>query len=154
MNWKTTHSSSAPSTALANETSTALSAPCIDQPTAPPMSAPTRPRMSEMNMRYVPYGPDQRQSLIDFIAGDRYPFNGVPQPTREQAASWIDSGIYTEWFWIVATSGPVGVMHYQDASAIHAEVHMRLHGPFRGDLPCVLARRYEPSVGYYARSWT
>lgn len=85
-----------------------------------------------MHIRYVPYEPDQRQALIDFIAADRYPFNGVPHPTKEQAASWIDSGIYAEWFWLVVASKPVGVMHYRDASDIHAEVHLRLHTPYRG----------------------
>ncbi len=95
-----------------------------------------------MHIRYVPYEPDQRQALIDFIAADRYPFNGVPQPTKEQAASWIDSGIYAEWFWLLAASEPVDMMHYQDASDIHAEVHLRLHTPYRGQGPGTAALRW------------
>lgn len=77
--------------------------------------------------------PDQRDALIAFIAADSYPFNGVPAPTEKDVASWIDKGIYTETFWIVlGGTTRVGVMQYQDASAIHAEIHIRLHAPYRG----------------------
>jgi len=85
-----------------------------------------------MNLSFVPYKADQRPSLIDFIAADTYPFNGTPRPTQEQVASWIDKGLYTETFWIIYDGTPVGVVQYQDASEVHAEIHIRLRTPFRG----------------------
>lgn len=85
-----------------------------------------------MSERYLPFTPDQRQSLIDFIATDTYPFNGVPHPTKDQVAAWLDGGTYAEWFWIARDGDPVGIMHYQDASDTHAEVHLRLRTPLRG----------------------
>ena len=82
---------------------------------------------------FTPFTEDQRKRLIDFIAADTYPFNGTPTPTKTQVADWIDNGVYTETFWITSETGrPVGVIQYQDASMIHAEVHIRLHAPFRG----------------------
>lgn len=92
-----------------------------------------RTNQAGMTVSFLPAPSDQRDALIAFIAADTYPFNGVPAPTAADVASWIDKGIYTETFWItLAGTTRAGVMQYQDASAIHAEVHIRLHAPYRG----------------------
>ncbi|MGI8687081.1 MAG: GNAT family N-acetyltransferase [Thermomicrobiales bacterium] len=92
---------------------------------------------------YLPFTADQRDALINFVAADTYPFNGVPAPTREDVASWIDKGIYTETFWITLDGTTrVGVVQYQDASPIRAEVHIRLHRPYRGQ-----------GIGTHAITW-
>jgi RimJ/RimL family protein N-acetyltransferase len=86
-----------------------------------------------MGLSFRTFIPSEMEALIDFIVVDSYPFNANPHPTRQQVASWIDSGLYSETFWIIDDErGPVGAMHYQDASAITAEVHIRLHTPYRG----------------------
>lgn len=86
-------------------------------------------RYDQANRRisYIRWSADQRDALIDFIAADTYPYNGVPEPTGEQIASWIDKGLYAETFWITLNGiTRVGVVQYQDASSIHAEVHIRI----------------------------
>lgn len=88
---------------------------------------------ADTSVSFLPCTPGHRDALLAFIAADTYPFNGVTKPTREEVASWIDKGIYTETFWIILDGTTrVGVMHYQDASAAHAEVHIRLHAQYRG----------------------
>jgi len=47
---------------------------------------------------YVQFAPDDREALIDFVAADTYPYNGVPEPTREQVTSWIDKDFYADTF--------------------------------------------------------
>jgi len=82
---------------------------------------------------FTPVAPDERDALIAFIAADTYPYNGTPQPTPAQVASWLNTGLYTESFWITCEDGArIGAMHYSNASAVHAEVHIRLHRPYRG----------------------
>jgi RimJ/RimL family protein N-acetyltransferase len=84
-------------------------------------------------LAYMRCTAEHRDPLIAFIAADTYPFNAVPQPAPDDVARWIDTGYYTESFWIAAAGGTrAGLLHYQDASAIHAEVHIRLHTPYRG----------------------
>jgi RimJ/RimL family protein N-acetyltransferase len=86
-----------------------------------------------MGISYERYTPDERDELIAFVVADTYPYNGVPQPTPAQVAQWIDDGLYTETFWIVLDGATrVGILQYQDASAIPAEVHIRLHTSYRG----------------------
>jgi len=92
-----------------------------------------------VNASCIPVAPDERDALIAFIAADTYPYNGTPQPTPVQVASWLDKRLYTESFWITRDDGTrIGAMHYSDggdagnASAIHAEIHIRLHHPYRG----------------------
>lgn len=80
-----------------------------------------------------PVASDERDALIAFIAADTYPYNNVPQPTPMQVTSWLDKGLYTESFWITRGDGTrIGGMHYDDASAVHGELHIRLHRPYRG----------------------
>src|SRR6185312_1682768 len=89
--------------------------------------------LSSMGLSFRTFIPGEMEALIDFIVADSYPCNANPHPTREQVASWIDSGLYSETFWIVDDGyGLVGAMHYHDASAITAEVHIRIHTPYRG----------------------
>lgn len=88
---------------------------------------------TQRTISYVQFVPDERDALIDFVAADTYPYNGVPEPTREQVASWIDKDFYAGTFWITLGGATrVGVVQYQDASAKHAEVHIRLHTAYRG----------------------
>ncbi len=77
--------------------------------------------------------PEERDALAAFVAADTYPYNAVPAPTVASVAAQIDAGYYTGTFWIVRDAGVrVGIVQYQDASATHAEVHIRLHTPHRG----------------------
>lgn len=92
-----------------------------------------------MNTLCTPVAPDERDALIAFIAADTYPYNGTPQPTPAQIALWLDTGLYTASFWITRDDGTrIGTMHYNDgsdgsdAAAVHAEIHIRLHRPYRG----------------------
>ncbi len=94
---------------------------------------PRRINRTDTTVSYLPYVPDQRDALIAFVTADTYPFNGVPAPTSEDVASWIDTGIFTETFWIMLDGTTrAGVVQYQDASLIHAEIHIRLHTLYRG----------------------
>jgi RimJ/RimL family protein N-acetyltransferase len=88
-----------------------------------------------MGISYEHYTSDECDELIAFIVADTYPYNGVPQPTPAQVAKWIDDGhgLYTATFWTALDGATrVGILQSQDASAIHAEVHIRLHTPYRG----------------------
>lgn len=94
---------------------------------------PSRLDHTQRMISYVQFAPDEREALIDFVAADTYPYNGVPEPTREQVASWIDKDFYADTFWITLGGATrVGVVQYQDASARHAEGHIRLHTAHRG----------------------
>jgi len=86
-----------------------------------------------MRLSYPSVTLDERDALIDFVVADTYPYNADPAPTREHVASIFDKGFYTETFWIMRDDTTrVGIVQYQDASPIHAEVHIRLHTPYRG----------------------
>ncbi len=86
-----------------------------------------------MTLTIAAVRPSERDDLIRFIAADSYPYNATPHPSPEQVAEWIDTGLFSETFWIAPEDGPhVGVLQYQDASPIHAELHIRLHAPYRG----------------------
>ncbi len=86
-----------------------------------------------MALAFVPVSTSERDELIRFITADSYPYNAHPRPTPEQVAAWIDTGLFSGTLWIVRDDGTrVGVLQYQDASPIHAEIHIRLHAPYRG----------------------
>ena len=86
-----------------------------------------------MQLSYPSVTRDERDALIGFVVADTYPYNADPTQTREHVASLLDKGFYTETFWITRDDTMhVGVVQYQDASPIHAEVHIRLHTPYRG----------------------
>jgi RimJ/RimL family protein N-acetyltransferase len=85
-----------------------------------------------VTLAFLPVGPDERDDLICFIVADSYPYNATPHPSPEQVADWMDTGLFTETFWIARDGTRVGVLQYQDASSVHAELHIRLHTPYRG----------------------
>ncbi|HEX3721574.1 MAG TPA: GNAT family protein [Nitrolancea sp.] len=87
----------------------------------------------KMALTFTLVGPSERDDLIRFITADTYPYNATPEPSPEQVAEWIDTGLFTKTFWIVrACVAHVGVLQYQDSSPVHAEIHIRLHAPYRG----------------------
>lgn len=81
---------------------------------------------------FTPVASSERDDLIEFIVADSYPYNAIPQPSAEQVAEWVNTGLFTETFWIARDGTRVGTLQYQDASPVHAELHIRLHTPFRG----------------------
>lgn len=86
-----------------------------------------------MDLFYPSTTPEEREALIAFIVADTYPYNGDPTPTGERVAAWLDAGYYTETFWITLNGATrVGIVQYQDAATTRAEVHIRLHTPYRG----------------------
>ncbi len=85
-----------------------------------------------MGVSFVKFVAAEANYLLDFVVADTYPYNANPQPTREQVREWLDSGLFARAWWITLDDTErVGLLHYDDASAAHVEVHIRSHTPYR-----------------------